>query len=488
MIDRSNTNFMLQRPEHKLMKHATICLAVIFIASGLSRAGELRVCRGTVRITPPAGMPMGGYFALRLATGTHDDLFAKALVLEMDGVKAAMVACDLESLPRKTNEAARGLIQKTTGLRAESVMISTTHAHTGPEMSHLFLAWAEGQTAEIARKYHESLPAKIAEAVQLAEQNLAPARAWTATGRDDSLSFNRRFLMKDGTVRFNPGKLNPDIVRALGPTDPAVPVAYFDTPEGKPLATYVNFALHLDTVGGTEFSADYPYTLAKSLASARGADMLTMFTIGTAGNINHFDVKSPARQQGHEEAARIGAVLAAEVLRTLGKLRPVAAGPIQVRREIVRLPLDELKPGEIEKAREVYERVRKNGPEAAEFLETVHAFKVLAVSEYQGKPLQAEVQVISLGDQIAWVALPGEVFVELGLALKNASPFPQTIVAELAHDMIDYIPNRKAYAEGAYEAVNCRVQPGSGEMLVEAATRLLIESYASLHPRQPTLR
>ena len=470
------------------MKRTSFSLTVLFLTACVAHAGDLRLGRAEVRITPPVGMPMGGYFALRLATGTHDDLYAKALVLEKDGVKTAIVACDLESIPRKFTDAARDLIRKSTGVPGENIMISTTHAHTGPEMSPFFLAWAEGQAAEVARQYHDSLPAKIAEAVQRAEQSLVPARVWTATGHEDSISFNRRFLMRDGTVRFNPGKQNPEIVRPLGPIDPAVPVVYFDSLDGKPLAAYVNFALHLDTVGGTEFSADYPYTLGKLLAGAKGPDMLTVFTIGTAGNINHFDVSSPATQQGHEEAARIGTVLAGEVLRTLWNAKPVTAGPIQVRREIVRLPLYELKPGEIEKAREVYERVRKNGPEAAEFLETVQAFKVLAVAQYRGKPFEAEVQVITLGDQIAWVALPGELFVELGLALKNASPFPQTIVAELAHDMIDYVPNRKAYAEGAYEAVNSRCQPGSGEMLVDAATRLLIESYLKLQPRQPTLR
>lgn len=470
------------------MKRNAVWLSGLLLFTSFSHAGDLRLGRGSVPITPPVGMPMGGYFELRLATGTHDDLYAKVLVLEKDGVKAALVACDIESLPRQTVQAARDLIQKTTGLRGENVMISATHAHTGPEMSPFFLAWAEGPTAEIARQYHASLPAMIAEAVRLAEQNLAPARAWAAIGHEDSLSFNRRFLMKDGTVRFNPGKQNPEAVRALGPIDPAVPVVYFDSPDGQPLATYVNFALHLDTVGGTEFSADYPYTLARLLAAAKGADMLTAFTIGTAGNINHLDVNSLARQQGHEEAARIGTVLAGEVLRTLGKLKSVPAGPLRVHREIVKLPLYELNPGELEAGREVFDRVRRKGPGAAEFLETVHAYKVLNIAAYQGKPIEAEVQVISLGDQIAWVALPGEVFVELGLALKNASPFPQTIVVELAHDMIDYIPNRKAYAEGGYEAVNSRSQPGGGEILVEAATRLLIDAYAKLYPEQPTLK
>jgi len=65
------------------------------------------------------------------------------------------------------------------------------------------------------------------------------------------------------------------------------------------------------------------------------------------------------------------------------------------------------------------------------------------------------------------------VFVELGLAIKKASPFPVTMVVELAHDTPDYVPTRKAFGEGSYEVLNSRVQPGGGEMAVEAALRLL---------------
>jgi hypothetical protein len=89
--------------------------------------------------------------------------------------------------------------------------------------------------------------------------------------------------------------------------------------------------------------------------------------------------------------------------------------------------------------------------------------------------MEAEVQVISLGDQIAWVGLPGEIFVELGQAIKLASPFPHTIVVELANGSIGYVPNRRAYPEGAYEVISSRVAAGGGEMLVDAAVRLLIE-------------
>ena len=82
---------------------------------------------------------------------------------------------------------------------------------------------------------------------------------------------------------------------------------------------------------------------------------------------------------------------------------------------------------------------------------------------------------LSLSDETAIVTLPGEVFVELGLAIKAASPFKTTLVIELTNDSPAYIPTKKAFAEGSYEIVNSRIQPGGGEKLVEAAIRLLKE-------------
>jgi hypothetical protein len=73
------------------------------------------------------------------------------------------------------------------------------------------------------------------------------------------------------------------------------------------------------------------------------------------------------------------------------------------------------------------------------------------------------------------VTLPAEVFVELGLAIKAASPFKTTLVIELTNDSLGYIPTKKAFAEGSYETVNSRVQPGAGEAMVETAIRLLKE-------------
>ncbi len=448
-------------------------LALVLLAAAQLSGADFRVGRAAVGITPPVGMPMGGSYRVRISQATHDELHAKALVLEKDGVKAALIACDLVNMPRHIVDEARRQIEQTAGIRGAHVMISATHAHTGPEMGSR-LAGVDETTRKLAEDYYRALPGKIAEAVRLADAGLAATRVRAAIGHEASLSFIRRFRMKDGSVGWNPGKLNPKILRPLGEIDPDVPVVYFDTPDAKALAAYVNFACHLDTVGGLEFSADYPYTLARALAAAKGPDLLTLFTIGTAGNINHVNVNTAERQGGHGEAARIGTILAAAVLKALPRLESLETASLRVRSEIVKLATVQIQPGEVEKARAVIARYGR--PDVAPFLEQVHAFKVLDIAAREGRPIEAEVQVIALGDQLAWVGLPGEVFVELGRAIKVASPFRYTIIAELANGSLGYIPNRKAYQEGAYEVVSTRLAAGGGEALVDSAIRLLLEA------------
>ncbi len=447
---------------------------VVALSCGLMAQGaELRVGAAAVKITPPSGVAMSGYYYNRAADGVHDDLYAKALVLESNGQKAGIVACDVSGLPREIIEAARKAIDAGGIVRGADVMISATHTHTGPVILGGRTRYnLEGEMLRLTKTYAESLPGRIAESIRLAGAALQPARVSAGLGHEPSLTFNRRYHMKNGSVGWNPGKLNPNIVRPAGPIDDGVPVMYFQTAAGKPLAAYVNYAMHLDTVGGTEYSADYAYTLSKLLAAVRGPDMLTMFTIGCAGNLNHVDVSTRDPQKGHGEAARIGTVLAAEVLRTMKRLQEVEAGPPRVRSEILRLPLPETKPGELEWARKITPLFGK--PNAAPFMDLVRAFRIVDVAERNGQPLEAEVQVIALGKQVAWVALPGEIFTELGMAIKGASPFQFTAVAGLANGSVGYVPNRKAYPEGAYEAESARCGAGSGELMVDAATRMLV--------------
>jgi hypothetical protein len=151
---------------------------------------------------------------------------------------------------------------------------------------------------------------------------------------------------------------------------------------------------------------------------------------------------------------------------------------LRVESAIVELPLPPIKANQIVEARAMADR---KDPKP-KFMELVQTFKVLDVEARSGKPHEVEVQVIALGNEIAWVSLPGEIFVELGLNIKAASPFKQTFIAELANGSIGYIPNRSAYAEGNYEVVSARCAEGSGEMLVAAAIRMLRSLHKEASP------
>jgi hypothetical protein len=461
------------------MKRAwLVCIAVawIGIACGAT-AAELRVGASVTKITPPLGVPLAGYYHARGADSVLDDLYARTMVVEQDGKKAAFVVLDLISTTRALVEQSRAEIAKRTGLAGSRVMISATHTHTGPELKGRGRRTDEVSSgSESVLKYVEQLPALIADGVKQAESNLALARMSAAIGREEHLSFNRRFKMRDGTVGWNPGKGNPNIVAAAGVTDPDVGLLYAETlgekeKPGRPIAMYVNFAMHPDTVGGTKYSADYPGALARLLAGAKGPDMVTVFANGACGNLNHIDVNWMAPQKGPAEAHRIGVVLAAAVLQASKQLKPVEIGGLRAKSETVSLPLPTVTPAEVEQATQDVRASRDDN--RIGFMKLVNAYKVLDVAARKGQPQEVEVQVIALGSDVAWVSLPGEVFVELGLAIKQRSPFRYTMIAELANGGIGYIPDRRSYAEGNYEPVSARCAAGSGEMLVETAVRLL---------------
>jgi hypothetical protein len=456
-------------------------LALLLLA-GTASANSLRAGAAQVVITPPKGAPMAGYYNSRMAEGTHDDLYAKALVLEADHVKVALVVCDVISLPREVTEQARHIVEQKTGIAADQVMISANHDHTGPViLTYPSRYNLQGEMKAIAQQYTDRLPLRIAEAVIEASAHLQPAQMRAAIGHEKTLAFNRRYFMKDGSVGWNPGKLNPNILRPAGPTDPSVPVVYMETMDGTGIAAYTNFAMHQDTTGGLQFSADYSYTLGRVLQMAKGENLLSMFTIGCAGNVNHLDFSRQDPQSSFAEAARIGAVLGGDVLKTIQRAPIVDVARIEVSSRILQLDPPQFTPEEIAWAHRT--QVTFDTDHQAAFLDLVRAAKIIDVEARHGKPFTAEVQVIALGDQVAFVGFPGEMFTEFGLTLKEDSPFPTTVAVELANGGLGYIPNRQAYPQGAYEVISSRVLPGSGEMLMNSALEQLDEVFRRLHSK-----
>lgn len=461
---------------HLLKSRALAGLLLFSLLLACSAAGELRVGRGKVVITPPLGSVIGNSYGVNIATGVTSDLHAKAVVFELNGVKAALVACDMISLHPPIVRQTREQIAARTGVSPERVILAATHCHAGPQTHPLFYTLRGAEAQQISERYVAQLPGRIAESVRLAEADLQPAKIFVGRAREETISFNRRFLLRDGTVKMNPGRQNAAIIRPMGPIDPEVGVVYLESAEGAPLVTIVNFALHVAVTGGNRVSADYPHTLAEVLARVKGDSMLTVFINGMSGNINHTDVSRLNRLSGEPEAARIGSILAAAVLKTYPHLKPIAATTLQAVSRPVQVPTAPApSAAEVQRARAILRGHGKGAP----FPEVIRAWRAIDLAEYSRDGFwPSEVQVIAFGTELALVGYPGDSFVELGLAMKQNSPFRFTFISEQSgNGSISYIPNEKAFPEGSYEVDSARIAPGGGEVLATAAIRLLTELF-----------
>jgi sugar phosphate isomerase/epimerase len=453
------------------LEELTVQKASASQASG--RVAQLTAGLAVADITPPIGYRMSGYFSERLSTGTLNPLHAKAIVFRQGDASTAMVFCDIIGLSLDVSSSARRQAAERTGIPASNILIAATHSHTGPlyfgalrKHFHDTAVAEHGSDPCEKVDYAEELVEKLAGVITQADAAAKPVRLAAGSTEQQGLSFNRRFHMKDGTVQFNPGVLNPDIVRTAGPIDPEVGIVFLSEADGDPAAAIVNFALHLDTVGGTNYAADYPYFLEQSLQEKYGDNFVLLFGTGTCGDINHIDVTKKERLK----TDYIGKTLAEMVKAKKDSLNVVAEPMLAVRSGIVEAPLQQFGHDDVAWARE---NIKKVGTSELSFIEQVKAYKILAIQMLPGQTIPLEVQVFRLSRDVAVVGLPGEVFVDLGLAIKRASPFATTLVIELCQDSPGYIPTKKAFAEGSYETVNSRVAPGGGEMMAEAAIRLL---------------
>lgn len=443
------------------MKHAWLWTAAVLVAiaagsgAGAEQTGTLRLGIGASVITPYLDQPMAGYYYARTADGVHDDLHARALVFDDGRAPVVLVACETIGMPRSVVVEARRRIEKQLGIPPGRILISATHCHTGPQMTP---------------EYEQMLARRIGDAIVTASGRKQPARLFAAAEQEGSLPHYRRYLMKDGSVRTNPGFLNPDVVKPVGPIDPRVGVLFAEDQKGDPLLTWVNYAMHLDSVGSTWISADYPSFLARFLERLKGTEMSTVFTIGAAGNINNWDVRRPGPQRGYDTARRLGEVLGAAVVKASTHLEPVSPPHLRAISATLSLPPAAITSQEVEEARKI---LATPPPPNVDFtIDRVQAAKVMGVHALEGKNIEAELQVISIG-HVALVGIPGELFVELGLEIQKRSPFAHTFIIELANDTLGYIPTRQAFLEGSYEPTSTRFAPGAGEAMANKAIELL---------------
>ncbi|MGE3315255.1 MAG: hypothetical protein AB7O26_09075 [Planctomycetaceae bacterium] len=466
---------------------------------------ELRVGVATTEITPGKNYPVSGYYVERLSTGTKDPLQAKAIVFRQGDQSAAFVICDLIAIASDLSAEVRKRVEQQAGIPGGNVIVAATHTHTGPDYGRELFSVVTGRPLPENWKGREPYVPKlieaIAAAVTLASESARPVQLSAGLATQQSpVAFHRRYLMRNGEYRTWIGLKDPNVLRTAGPIDPEIGLLLIRDSERKTSAVLSSHALHLDTVGGTLWSADYPFFIERTLQSSFDKNIVSLFATGCCGNINHVDSNSDTRNS----AEFIGTALGSTVAAAAPTLTEVKSPLLQVRSEVVRLPLQQSTVDQLAQSKRLLREIAAG--KQADFYEHVDAYKRIVLEQFRGKPdveetmsligwglchskagsgetLPVDVQVITLGRDFAIVALPGEVFVEYGLQIKAASPFRTTLVVELCNSSETiyiptrnaYIPTRGSFTAGGYEVVNSTTLPGSGDMLVDAAVRMLIE-------------
>jgi len=427
-------------------------------------------CR--VEITPEVGSGLIGYFKPRVSTGVAGPLYATSVVLSSGGREVALVSCDLIALPGVWVERSKRRIRDETGLSPGKVMIACTHIHTGPCTTSIFSSKAD-------EDYLSRLPGLIAGCVAGAHDAMRPASVRTVRGSDASLVFNRRFRMKDGSVRTNPGVRNPGVIEPAGPVDPEIVAMWIRDARDKVLGCVFNYSNHVDVMGGTMISPDYPGMLAGLFRKRFGDSSNLVYLNGACGDVNHINIRGLPGQAGPTQSRMMASVLFRDLLGMAGKEGGWSQPDVGGLAKKVRLPARRVLRADLERARTILGAGK--GSEA----DAVFAREALSLSRDSRRFLDTTVQAINIGGTV-FVGIPGELFVEIGLMVKVGSPFDYSAVAELANDYVGYLPTDKAFREGGYEttlARSSRVGPGTESILVGAALGLARRLHRSRQTR-----
>lgn len=413
-----------------------------------------------INITPkefPLNMPGG--FCENMAQSAHDPLHSRALVLDDGTTTLAMVVVDSLGVAPELIEEVKKLASEETGIATDKMLICSTHSHSCPQSNT-----TKGPAPEVA--YRQVLLEGMVKSIVEAKAALRPAAVGAAAHPLPEEVFNRRWYLKPGKMPLNPyGRMDqvkmnpgtsPDVLdRPAGPTDPDVTILSVQDARRKPLALWANYSLHY--VGSPpqgQVSADYFGEFARLVPSRlhAGGEFVAMMTNGTSGDINNipFLVTRPPREPF--EQIRIVAGKAADAAwfahRKIEKHRSdVTLGMVQ--REVTlkyRRPTDE----QLAEAKKVLAVTDEKEIEKMPRLAQHYARNMVRAAEREADTLTVKVQAIRIGD-LAICTIPFEVFAEIGLELKDRSPFPQTMVISQANGRYGYLPTPRQHELGGYE-------------------------------------
>lgn len=410
-------------------------------------------------------------FPIQLRSGpsnyVHDPFHVRAIAFENGKGRAVIAVVDAIGVGRETCDEAKAIVAEKTGWKPSEMLVCGTHTHSAPK---------GGDTTPGRIAYEEKRYKGIVQALTGAIESLEPARVGFASDEEPSEVCNRRWFLKPGTMDPNPfGELDQvrtnaprgNLLKPAGPIDPEVCVVDVRTRRGKALGLIANYALHY--VGGIPkvkeddgkivgmASADYFGEFARIMPFRVGGanppnNFVAMMTNGTSGDINNIDFYQKRAPRAPFEQICVVATKAADAAwRAVKKIEEYDENPLiaTCQREVT---LKYRKPtkAEVERARTLMALSRKER-EAINRRTTQYATNTLRFADSeQPETEDIIIQAIRIGDQ-AIVSMPFEVLVEIGLDIKQKSPFPHTFVIELANGGYGYLPPPNQHELGGYE-------------------------------------
>lgn len=401
-------------------------------------------------ITPHLGSDIPGYYHARKGIDILDDLYAKAVVFDDGNSIIAFVAVDLFCVTSEQTAMIRSRIHHFTGIAMDGIAVSATHTITGgPNVE-----WSDRIHAD--QSYVDYFTSRAADAVICAYEKRMLCSIGFGHGSETQISFIRRYILKNGTVKTNPGACRDRIVKPDGSIDPEIGVLRIDDLNGNPIGMITNFACHMDTIGGCAFSADYSGALSRQLKTEFGEHIVSLFLLGACGDVNHINFmgENNIRMEHHKWMGQVLADHVCDIWKNIdvssGHALAAARGRILLNRRF---------PGE-EESREaerlLAEVVYDEKDLAAGDVRQVERFYSQVISEIAHDvkwkdSVSLEVQVFKIGEVIIF-SLPGEYFAEFGIRLKSKSPYGFNIMNTQANGNAGYIPPKRAMPTGGFES------------------------------------
>ncbi len=450
------------------------------VPTGAEEKPVLRAGAAMTDITPPLGELVVGGFVPFPANEIHDPLHARCLVLDDGKTRIAIVICDNLGITRSVYDEARAMISKSSQIPPDQILMAATHTHSA--------------TRAHEPKYRPKVVAGIVSAVNAAIQNLAPAKIGWGGIDEPSEVFNRRWYVSKpelarnpfggvDTVRMNPPRANAALMKPAGPIDPEISFLSVQSTEGQPIALLANYSLHY--VGGVnkgDVSADYFAIFSQQIQKLLNAGSVKppfvgMMSNGTSGDINNINFRdgNARRYDRYEKMTEVANKVAGRVSEAHSQLQ--FSQGVKIGSLTRQLKLTMRQPDVKIKAwfRDVMAK-----PEDAEKFHRYERTYAARVQKLEDGPKEITVplQVVRIGD-LAIAAIPFETFAEIGLKIKDKSPFADTFTIELANDSRGYLPTPRQHDLGGYETWmgTNRVQLDASDLI----TKTILEMMAELH-------